>query len=85
MQATRTACLMQGGYRACSRIGIESSKSTFLKITFETASHFLTDATLKGQADDLASPASRIVLGRVVELGTGTFELHQKLQLGGDF
>ena len=33
---------VQGGYRACSRIGIESSASPFLKITFETASHFLT-------------------------------------------
>lgn len=76
---------LQGGYRACSRIGIESSKSTFLKITFETASHFLTDATLKGKADDLSSPASRIVLGRVVELGTGSFELHQTLSTGNVF
>ena len=72
--------MLQGGYRACSRLGIESSKSTFLKITFETAAHFLTDATLRGIADDLASPASRIVMGRIVELGTGSFELLQKLE-----
>lgn len=30
-----------------SRIGIESSVSPFLKMSFETATHFLTDATLK--------------------------------------
>lgn len=71
---------LQGGYRACSRLGIESSRSTFLKITFETASHFMTDATLKGAADDLSSPASRIVVGRIVDLGTGTFSLRQRLE-----
>ena len=37
----------QGGYRACNRMGIESSVSPFLKMSFETATHFLTDATLK--------------------------------------
>ncbi len=57
----------QGGYRACSRLGIDCSRSPFLKISFETAAAFLTDATLHGASDDLASPASRIVLGRVVE------------------
>lgn len=37
-----TVCFFQGGYRACSRLGIDSNASPFLKITFETASHFLT-------------------------------------------
>lgn len=64
-------------------MGIESSTSPFLKITFETAAHFLTDATLTGAADDLSSPAARIVLGRVVELGTGAFELRQHLKADG--
>jgi DNA-directed RNA polymerase I subunit RPA1 len=40
-------CHSQGGYRACSRIGIESSISPFLKMSYETAAHFLTDATLR--------------------------------------
>ena len=70
---------LQGGYRACNRLGIESSTSTFLKISFETAAHFLTDATMKGATDDLASPASRLVVGRVVELGTGSHDLIQNL------
>lgn len=43
-----------------SRIGIESSVSPFLKMSFETATHFLTDATLKvgregERTDDQAS------------------------------
>ncbi|KXZ53087.1 hypothetical protein GPECTOR_8g79 [Gonium pectorale] len=69
----------QGGYRACNRIGIESSVSPFLKMSFETAAHFLTDATLRGSVDDLRSPAARLCVGRVVELGTGCVELVQEL------
>ena len=72
---------MQGGCRACNRIGIESSTSVFLKISFETAAHFLTDATMKGTTDDLTSPASRLVVGRVVEMGTGCFDLVQYLNI----
>ncbi len=73
--------LLQGGYRAMNRMGIEASASPFLKVTFETAATFLMDATLKGQKDDLASPASRIVAGRVVDVGTGCMELIQQLKL----
>lgn len=76
-----TCSTMQGGYRACNRMGIESSTSTFLKISFETAAHFLTDATMKGTTDDLTSPASRLVVGRIVEMGTGCFDLVQNLNI----
>ncbi|PNH12767.1 DNA-directed RNA polymerase I subunit rpa1 [Tetrabaena socialis] len=69
----------QGAYRACNRVGIESSVSPFLKMSFETAAHFLTDATLRGSVDDLKSPASRLCVGRVVEIGTGCVELIQEL------
>ncbi|KAK9909518.1 hypothetical protein WJX75_003467 [Coccomyxa subellipsoidea] len=69
----------QGGYQPLNRMGIEGSASPFLKVTFETAAHFLTDATLKGSTDDLASPASRIVAGRVVGVGTGSCELIQSI------
>ncbi|MEW5311505.1 MAG: hypothetical protein WDW38_003214 [Sanguina aurantia] len=65
----------QGGYRACNRIGISSCVSPLLKMSFETAAAFLTDATLKGSVDDLRSPAARLVVGRVVELGTGVMDL----------
>lgn len=114
---------MQGGYRPCNRIGITSSTSAFLKITFETAAAFLTQvsllchcavhsgphedhpfascwtfsvllprggraklieacalqATLAGTEDTLTSPAARIVAGRAVQLGTGSFDLLQGL------
>lgn len=66
-----------GGYRACSRIGIESLTSPLLKITFETAANFLISATLHGNEDHLTSPASRIVLGKPVEMGSGMPELIQ--------
>ncbi|GAX74019.1 hypothetical protein CEUSTIGMA_g1469.t1 [Chlamydomonas eustigma] len=69
----------QGGYRACNRMGIESSVSPFLKMSFETATHFLTDATLKGSKDDLKSPSARLCVGRVVEVGTGAVELIHNL------
>lgn len=72
---------MQGGYRPCNRLGIENTVSPFLKISFETAAHFLTEATLQGSHDDLASPASRIVVGRPVKLGTGCFDLLQEIRL----
>lgn len=71
---------LQGGYQPLNRMGIEGSASPFLKVTFETAAHFLTDATLKGSTDDLASPASRIVAGRVVGVGTGACDLIQDLR-----
>ena len=48
-------------------------------MTLEAAAHFLTDATLAGAADDLASPASSIVAGRVVRLGTGACDILQNL------
>jgi DNA-directed RNA polymerase I subunit RPA1 len=65
----------QGEYRACNRSGIEKSTSPFLKMSYETATAFLTDATIRGETDDLSSPSSRIVVGRTVDLGTGSFSL----------
>ena len=37
------------------------------------------DATLHGHSDTMESPSARIVLGRVVELGTGAISLLQNL------
>jgi hypothetical protein len=75
---------LQGGYRACSRLGIDSNASPFLKISFETATAFLTEATLRGAHDDLSSPAARLVLGRVVESGTGMWNNRQACAALGD-
>lgn len=65
----------QGEYRPCNRSGIEKSTSPFLKMSYETATAFLTDATIRGETDEFKSPSSRIVVGRTVDLGTGAFSL----------
>ena len=69
----------EGGYRPFNRMGIESNVSPFAKMTFETTFHFLTDATMRGDSDSLTNPSARIVVGRVVEGGTGSFEIVQPL------
>jgi DNA-directed RNA polymerase I subunit RPA1 len=61
----------QGGYRPCNRMGIDSSTSPLLKMSFETAARFLTDASLAGATDPLRSPAARLCVGQVTEVGTG--------------
>ncbi len=83
MHMCTCACcaLSQGGYRACNRIGIESSVSPFLKMSFETAAHFLTDATLKHSSDDLRTPSARLCVGSVVEVGTGSMGLLHNVEI----
>ena len=72
----------QGEYRPCNRSGIEKSTSPFLKMSYETATAFLTDATIRGETDTLSSPSSRIVVGRTVDLGTGSFGLKYDVAAG---
>ena len=69
----------EGGYRAFNRSGMETVASPFLKMTFETTVQYLKNATLIGETDELISPASRIVLGQPVALGTGSFEIRQPI------
>ena len=69
----------RGGYSPCNRLGIDSSTSPLLRVSFETAASFLAAATLSGEADALRSPAARIALGRPVSVGTGCFGLRQKI------
>lgn len=61
--------------RACNRLGIDSTTSPLLKMTFETAAKFLTDAALTGDRDSLTSPAACLVVGAVTEVGTGCCQL----------
>ncbi|RUS34142.1 DNA-directed RNA polymerase I complex large subunit Nuc1 [Jimgerdemannia flammicorona] len=67
----------EGGYKPFNRTGIESNVSPFLKMSFETTCHFLTQATLHGDFDMLDSPSARLVMGKVVGGGTGSFEILQ--------
>lgn len=66
-----------GGYKPFNRAGIESSVSPFAKMSFETTFHFLQTSSLYGELDALTNPSARIVAGRVVDCGTGSFEVLQ--------
>jgi DNA-directed RNA polymerase I subunit RPA1 len=63
-------CMMYAGeYRPLSRIGMNHNASPLLKMSFETTCKFLTDATLTGDSDSLASPSARLIMGRPVSAG----------------
>ncbi|KAA8914558.1 hypothetical protein FN846DRAFT_926797 [Sphaerosporella brunnea] len=64
-----------GGYSPFNRQGMKSSVSPLMKMSFETTCQFLKDATLEGDIDDLTTPSSRIVLGKLSSVGTGSFDV----------
>jgi DNA-directed RNA polymerase beta' subunit len=66
-----------GGFRPMNRAGIEAHGSPYLRMSFETTTRFLTDALLANEHERMVSPSSRIVMGRVVDAGTGSFDLYQ--------
>ncbi|KAF5726829.1 DNA-directed RNA polymerase I subunit rpa1 [Tripterygium wilfordii] len=71
-----------GGYRPMNRHGaIKDSISPFIKMSFETASKFFVEAAYLGERDNLDTPSARICLGLPVKLGTGSFELMQKVEI----
>lgn len=71
-----------GGYQPMSRHGsISESLSPFLKMSFETASKFIVEAASHGLTDNLETPSSRICLGLPVKMGTGCFDIMQKLDI----
>jgi DNA-directed RNA polymerase I subunit RPA1 len=65
----------EGGYKPFNRMGIYSNTSPFQQMSFETTAKFLTNSTLIRDEDDGSSPSARIVLGKVVDGGTGSFEV----------
>ncbi|RIA84105.1 DNA-directed RNA polymerase I complex large subunit Nuc1 [Glomus cerebriforme] len=65
----------EGKFKPFNRIGIDTSTSPLLKMSFESTCSFLTQATLHGDTDLLDSPSARLVLGKVVQGGTGSFEV----------
>lgn len=69
-----------GGFRPLNRAGIDSNASPFQKISFETSIGFLMNACLHGDKDFMSSPSSRIVMGRPVGCGTGSFDIMNPLQ-----
>lgn len=71
-----------GGYRPMSRHGmISESISPLLKMSFETPSKFIVEAASQKMTDNMETPSARICVGLPVKLGTGSFELMQKLEI----
>jgi DNA-directed RNA polymerase I subunit RPA1 len=64
-----------GDYRAFNRIGMEESSSPFLKMSFETTMKYLVNSCLINDTDDMSTPSSALVLGRVPKVGTGVFDI----------
>lgn len=65
----------QGGYRPFNRGGMTHHSSPFLKMSFETSMNFLSAACHDIQIDSLKSPAAAIVVGKLVPVGTGVFDV----------
>ncbi|RYP12112.1 hypothetical protein DL765_007481 [Monosporascus sp. GIB2] len=68
-----------GGFTPFNRIGLKGNVSPFTKMSFETTLAFLKDAVLDGDWDDLTTPSSRIVMGRLGKVGTGAFDVLTKV------
>ena len=98
----------EGGYKPFNRAGMNESTSPYQKMSFETTTAFLADATMyvyigvqrrmwsrtvadvanyvllwrrRGAQDPMRNASASLVLGKVVEGGTGCFELYQPLSL----
>lgn len=65
-----------GGFRPFNRNGlVKDASSPLAKMSFETTVGFLRDAVQERDYDNLKSPSSRIVVGRVGTVGTGAFDV----------
>lgn len=69
-----------GGYKAFNRMGMKSSVSPFMKMSFETTVGYLRDAVLEDERETLKNPSARIVVGRLSGVGTGAFDVLQPVQ-----
>lgn len=69
----------EGSYLAFNRQGMESATSAFKKMSYETTCQFLTKAVLDGNREDLNSPSAKIVMGKLNNVGTGSFDVMAQL------
>ncbi|KAB2608190.1 DNA-directed RNA polymerase I subunit rpa1-like [Pyrus ussuriensis x Pyrus communis] len=63
--------------------GVEAARETIIReiASLGTASKFIVEAAYHGQTDDLETPSARICLGLPVKVGTGCFDLVQKIEV----
>mmetsp|Transcript_4366 Transcript_4366/g.6424 ORF Transcript_4366/g.6424 Transcript_4366/m.6424 type:complete len:1605 (+) Transcript_4366:139-4953(+) len=70
-----------GTYRSCNRFSIMKYRpSPFATASFETPTMFIKRACELRSADTVVTPSSKMILGGVVNQGTGSFELRQMIQ-----
>ncbi|QLG73172.1 hypothetical protein HG535_0E02560 [Zygotorulaspora mrakii] len=69
----------QGTYLAFNRQGMETSTSSLMKMSYETTCQFLTKAVLDNEREELESPSARLVLGKLSNVGTGSFDILNKV------
>ena len=69
----------EGVYKPFNRIGIKTNSSPLQKMSFETCLQFFKDACTLGQKENLKSPSAPLVTGRMVNSGTGIFDILTKL------
>ncbi|CCF60409.1 hypothetical protein KAFR_0K00540 [Kazachstania africana CBS 2517] len=69
----------QGTYLAFNRQGMETSTSSLMKMSYETTCQFLTKAVLDNEREELNTPSARIVLGKLNNVGTGSFDVLAKV------
>jgi DNA-directed RNA polymerase I subunit RPA1 len=60
---------------------MDENTSPLQKMSFETTTAFLINAAVFGESDRIKSPSASIVVGKVVEGGTGLFECMQPISL----
>ncbi|CUM67120.1 uncharacterized protein PRCAT00004809001 [Priceomyces carsonii] len=68
-----------GTYLAFNRQGIDNSTSSFMKMSYETTCQFLTKAVLDGDKEEIESPSASIVMGKLANIGTGSFDIFANL------
>ncbi|QLQ81703.1 hypothetical protein HG537_0F04640 [Torulaspora globosa] len=73
----------QGTYLAFNRQGMETSTSSLMKMSYETTCQFLTKAVLDNEREQLESPSARIVLGKLSNVGTGSFDILTRVPNNG--
>ncbi|KAI4147656.1 MAG: hypothetical protein LQ340_005456 [Diploschistes diacapsis] len=64
-----------GGFSPFNRLAMSSGVSPFAKMSFETTMAFVKDAVAHSDMDDLKNPSARLVVGRLPQSGTGSFEV----------
>jgi DNA-directed RNA polymerase I subunit RPA1 len=70
-----------GGFTPFNRMGLKGNVSPFTKMSFETTLAFLKDAVVDGDWDDLTTPSSRLVMGRLGKVGTGAFDVMTRVPM----